>query len=390
MKNYEFKKLKGRYTWQSPDLKLVFSDISFQPHDECGYVNQTENGIMYLYYTVQVYAGYYGYDKKGSRRHKWQLITSKRTYDFPALQALQSILKAYLDDEIPEESCQTEYYDCREYDIYSMETGSWFYDDYYQVERTIIKEDDRETERGYSLFAGSSMAPPGHGACVGVKVSVAEEGIRILLQCVTEFLEDAIASYNQNLRKSLEKEGYAVDGESRIIRTDNGKAVEMFVKGDIVYDISIYCGDLNSDSFYSEAYRYVKISEIHEDTITITGGYCERDKNEVYNKNEQKDRKQTIFVKNIISIWADVSDEVLALDERGIAEDLRTVLTKGEWEEIQNSDAEEMYQKWFEMIADRYIIYREEHPFQKVKKNDRDNAEEAVRTVIKLIKGDKK
>ncbi|MCM1326790.1 MAG: hypothetical protein NC094_08090 [Bacteroidales bacterium] len=75
------------------------------------------------------------------------------------------------------------------------------------------------------------------------------------------------------------------------------------------------------------------------------------------------------------------------MDEQGIAENLKTVLTLEELAEIKNSDVEEIYQKWYEVIVDRYIIFSEKHPFRKVKKDEHKNAMEAVRTVIKMLKG---
>lgn len=390
MEKYIFKKSKGKYIWQGPELKLVFSSMTFQAFDDCGYVNSTED-ILYLYYTVEIYVHERGYDKNGKVTRHWKLVTSKSTYDFPAITILQQILQHYVNDDIPEEDCGViHYYDDGEIledrigYVYSMDTDRWFCEDYYQVERLIIKEQDKEIRREYSLYAGTSIDFQGGSPSIGVKATISENGIQCLLTCVTEFLNDGIDAHNQAIREFLSHETYSVDTAGRIVKTENGKVTEIFVKNDVVDSVHIYCGDLNSDSFYSETYHHAKISDITENGITITGGYCQRDYDD-YNEEDVENRKLFISCKNIFYIFSDITEKVLALDEQGIANEFRTVLTGDELAEIKNSDVEGMYQKWYEVIVDRYIIFRDEHPFRKIKKNAQKNAMEAVRTVIKIL-----
>lgn len=390
MEKYIFKKSKGKYIWQSPELKLVFSDMTFQAHDDYGYVSSTED-FLYLYYTVEIYVLHRDYDKNGKTTRHWKLVTAKSTYDFPSITILQWILQQYVNNKIPEEDCGViHYYDDGEIRedrigyVYSMDTDSWFCEDYYQVERLIIKEHDKEIGREYSLYAGSSIDFHGGSPSIGVKATISESGIQCLLTCVTEFLNDGIDDHNKAIREFLSDETYSVDTAGRIVKTENGKVTEMFLKNDIVSSIYVYCGDLNSDSFYSDTYHHVKISDITKNGITITGGYCERLSKD-YNEEDVENRKLFVSCKNIFHIFSDITEQVLALDEQGIADEFRTVLTQEELAEMKNSDVEEMYQKWYEVIVDRYIIFRDEHPFRKIKKDDRKNAMEAVRTVIKIL-----
>lgn len=176
----------------------------------------------------QIYVLHHDYDKNGKTTRHWKLVTSKRTYDFPSIAILQQILQQYMNDEISEEDCSVvHYYDdgeIREDRIgyaYSMDTDRWFYEDYYQVERLIIKEYDKEIGREYSLYAGSSIDFQGGSPSLGVKATISESGIQCLLTCVTEFLNDGIDDHNKAIREFLSDETYSVDTAGRIVKTEN-------------------------------------------------------------------------------------------------------------------------------------------------------------------------
>ncbi|MCM1186435.1 MAG: hypothetical protein NC251_12675 [Lachnoclostridium sp.] len=96
--------------------------------------------------------------------------------------------------------------------------------------------------------------------------------------------------------------------------------------------------------------------------------------------------ENSFLTENILHLFG-YHEQVPALDEQGITEDLKTVLTPEELAEIKSSDVEEMYQKWYAVIVDRYIMFSEKHPFRKIKKDAHKNVMEVVRTIIKMLKG---
>ncbi len=391
MKKYYYKKENGTYTWISPEMKLVFSKMSFQAHDEYGYVKNI-NEIMYLYYTVEVFAKKHFYDDNGRRHYRWNPIASKNASDFPTITELQYILEQYLEDKIPLEDCRLIHYyhrgemlKNRVGYVHSMDTDGFFYDDAYNLKRIIVKENDREIQRYYSLYVGCSIDPQGGGASIGMRMDISEAGLRCLYQCIIEFLEEGIKRSNEAVRRHLSKEEYSVDDNNRLIRMEDEKITELFMEGEKIDGIIFYKGDLNSDSFYSESYNDVTLSKFTKDEITFTGGYSDH-KNEEYNKLEPKDRIITAPLKNIVYMCTNIEEPTLSMNEEDIANDLKKVLTKEELEEIKNSSISEMNQKWYGMIVDRYIIFRDEHHFKQLKKDERENKTEAVNTILKLLK----
>lgn len=390
MKKYFFRKENGTYTWIGPELKLVFSNLSFQANDEYGFL-ESVNGILYLYYTIEIYAKQYSYDDEGEEIYSWRFISKKNTYDFPTITELQYILKQYLENKVSIDECRLiHYYHCGEIMkdrigyIHSMDTGSSFYDDCYQIERIIDKEHNREISRNYYLYAGCSIDPQGGGASVGIKTRISEGGLRCLYQCITEFLNEGIQKHNNINRETLSKAEYSIDKNNRLLKIENGKITQLFLEGEEIDSVCIYVGDLNSENFHSESYNNVILSKFNKNEVTIKNGYCKHG-NENYN-NLKENRMISFPTKNIIYVFTKIEEPILSLNEENIAEDFRKVLTEEELNQIKISTLEEMYQKWYEVIVNRYIIFRDEHHFKSIKEDKIENKKEAINTILKLLK----
>lgn len=388
MSKYSYKKVNGKYIWTSPEMKLIFKDISFQAHDEYGYVKSIDD-ILYLYYIVEIYVKKEKYEN-GKCIHYWDLVTKRQTHDFPNLLGLHEILHCYLENNIPEEECRLiHFYNCNKIIKnriaykHSMDTDGFFSDDYYQVERMIIKENNKEIKRYYSLYVGGASDIQGGNTTIGVKTPVLESGLRSLYACITDFLNDAIKKNNEETRKKLLKKPYYVDSQNRLIKTENGKIKEMLIENTKLDMLEVYCGDLTSEDFYSQTYNHVTISKINKDEITIMGGYCNH-RNQEY--NELPIRQISLPISNLIFTFHACCDEILKMNEEEIAEDFKNLLTDKELNEIKSKTLKESYSNWYDVIVDRYIVYRDEHPFKQVKEEHRKNVEVAIRTILKILK----
>lgn len=390
MKKYFYTNKNHKFTFYTPQIKIVFSKMSYQAYDEYSYIKD-ENSFMHLYYNVEIFAKKYVYNKDGEEGFRWRSIASKYAFDFPSIIGLKYMLQEYLEDKVPLEDCRlVHYYHCGEIVkdrvayVHSYGTDECLYDDAYRLERTIVHSNNHEIKREYSLYVGCALDCQGGGASVGVKMDIPESGLRCLYCCITEFIEDGIRKGNEAVREELKTRDYSVDEYDRLIRKEDGKITEIFKKGEKIWSICFYKGDLDSDNFSSEDYNDVILADFAKDSISFYDGYNEQG-NEDYNKIEKEDRRLTIPVKNIIHIFVEHKDAIFNMNEEDIANDLRTVFTKEELEEIQNSDIDDMDEKWSEMIIDRYIIFRE-HPFQKLLEDEHENHREAVKTILKLLK----
>lgn len=381
------KKDDENYVWTNSDVKLVFKDISFQAQDEYAYVKSVDD-IMYLYYTVEIYV-LKEKEENDEVIHYWDLLIRKNTYDFPNIINLQRILHYYLEDKIPEEECNivhfyygNEIIEDRVGYQHFMNTDGFLSDDYYQVERMIIKEDLQEVERCYSIYAGASKDIQGGTTTIGVKTQVSEEELSSLYDCITCFLNSAIKRNNKEVKEELIKKAYFVDEYNRLVKTEEGKIVEIFVEGTKLDMLGVRCGDLYSEDFFSKTYHNVTIKKIDKNEITITGGYCNH-RNEDYNKSN---KTVSLPITNIIFAFSACSDEILKMNEEDIAEDFKNILTQEELHEIKTETLKNSYARWHDVIVDRYIMFREEHPFEKVKEQHQKNVETAIKTVLKLLK----
>lgn len=390
MKKYFYTNKNHKFIFYTPQIKIVFSKMSYQAYDEYSYIKD-ENAFMHLYYNVEIFAKKYVYYEDGEETFRWRSIASKSTFDFPSIIGLKYMLQEYLEDKVPLEDCRlVHYYHCGEIVkdrvayVHSYGTDECLYDDAYRLERTIVHNNNYEIKREYSLYVGCALDFQGGGASVGVKMDLPELGLRCLYHCITEFIEDGIRKGNEAVREELKTRYYSVDEYDRLIRKEDGKITEIFKKNEKVWSICFYKGDLDSDNFSSEDYNDVILYDFTKDSISFYGGYNEHG-NEDYNKIEKEDRRLTIPVKNIIHIFVEHEDAIFNMNEEDIANDLRTVFTKEELEEIKNSNIDAMDEKWSEMIIDRYIIFRE-HPFQKLLEDEHENHREAVKTILKLLK----
>lgn len=399
MQHFYFKKItcnyKTKYIWQSQDMKLVFSDASFQAFDDCAYVKDVNN-ILYLYYDVDIYSHSYIYNKNGKECKNWNKVASVKTYDFPTILQLQSMLNKMLNEEIALEDCRKiNYYAHNEFDSigyeYICRTEGFFCDDHYQITRILRKKEGISDNISYMFYAGASIDSQGSISSIGMTTYSTEEGMKKLLECVNTFIKDTIDKHNENVRE-YNKENintYMKFGENRMLCTKKGDEA-IFTINEKLNSITTIENDLDSNDFYSEKYKNVQIKSIDEDGIVICNGYlCKGDENFI--KDIEKNVK--ISYKKIISVYNEIDDTVLHYNEMQIIEDfINNILTDFELEEFEKNDLKYLYDKWGNIIIDRYWMFRTEHNFETfIKEKDmEENVHNAIEFILNGIKEYKK
>ena len=391
--DFKFYKDGDSFIWENHDLKLVFSNSSFQAHDDFGYTKSIKD-IMYLYYNVAIYKDKISYDFDDEECHSWEKLTEQSVYDFPTIEQLQFILNKMLNEEIKEEDCRkiTYYMPSKEGYIpsgsvgyeFTMESEGFVTEDYYKITRVLKKDKEGKIEDiDYSLFVGTNFGS-NPTASVGVNYTkLTEKDLKALYKCVNRFIENAIEEHNKHL---FETHKEAIESFSlrsgMLFEINNDKILNIYEVGQIC-DIYMADNDITNKDMHSIEYHNVKIEEIKNDSIIVSGGYKQKEY-----EIENYEGKEEIPFSRMLDVFSYISENVntehrLKFSEEEIISDFYSILDDEAKKEFANKDIDFLFRKWVDAICDRSWMCREEHNFKEYVKDEGNH--ENVLFIIKNI-----
>ena len=368
-----------KYSFESENMKIVFSEPNIQPWDEYGYC-KNERGILYYYYGVESFI---------KKNNKWVKFFELGTYDFPQILVFEEMLKIILGglkntedyQKIKVDETGNSYWLIKTYDIDS------FSDDYYAVKHEVYMVDGVKERETYSVIVGKPFTI----RCDEVQslefkqLSITD--LETIYKCVKGFIDYTIKKNNEQVIKHNRSEiqsWFISDGKLYKMTEDGSGIDSIYIVGDKIDGAKVLCGDLDSCEFYSKEYSYFMIDSIEDDGFIISSGIEERRRGD--NCRISKPKKINISV--LISMFEDMSDERLGYGEEEIILDFISILSEGEKEEFKKESVDFLYNKWKEAILNRTWMCRDEHNLPKRVKDtgNHENVYVSIRVIVEEIK----
>ena len=142
--NIKFHCEEDKYSFESENMKVIFSNPSIQAWDEYGYC-KNQKGILYYYYGVDAFI---------KQNKKWKKVFEIGTYDFPQILVFEEMLKIFIGgithvkdyQRIDKEN--NNYWLIKTYDL-----GA-FSDDYYAVKHEIYMENGIKDFENFEVIVG--------------------------------------------------------------------------------------------------------------------------------------------------------------------------------------------------------------------------------------------
>ena len=369
--------------WKQNDVKIVFSNPEIQPWESVVYVKDAMD-ILYYYYTITAYR------RKGN---KWKKEFVSHTLDFAALLNIERIAVELLKDDFDDGSWQMAIRgesSPQELKCYkkSFDTDNIVNEDYYRMER-IVRFDRGEKAEEFNVTIGAGNDPKFYNLytdampCVIFNTLTRGEFLGFI-STVKEFISKSIQLFNE-----IQKENLSLERGARKIV--NGKMYEyndrykdrgcntldsIHILGD---EIALTIRGKNNGEDVFIDFRNcrlagVETSKIGNGYVTITGGY-KQFKSTTENIGEKLIK---IPVELIVCSFASIPDERIQFNEEQYIEDFFSIMSAEEKEEFATTPLKNIINKWFEAVATRSWLYREEHGFEHKKKT--------TKRIIKKIK----
>ena len=366
-----------KYIWENEEVKIEFSNGSFQGFDEYAYVKSTKD-IMYLYYTMAIYKRI---------NNGWKMIGITNTHDFPHILDFIAIAKFMLnemDNTIPLDDYQKIKNNRGKYTLYSysMETDDFSHDDFYRITKNIRKHSGEPDTLYYDMYIGTQLDVDSGTTTSGINLSfVKEEELKSLLQTAEDFMNHIIKKTNKNIRNRNIEEMNSYETYKGKLYKNNKSSIEEVYTGD-EKDISItcLCGDINTNDYSSIYYEHTNITGIENGNIKIVGGYSTNRSG----KTTKIDKPITINPSTVLFISKDIPEEQLKYNEEEIADDFWSILDEEEKEDFANLSKEELFTKWGNAIINRTWMCRGEHLY-KVKRKENVYGVESVADNVKKV-----
>lgn len=389
--SFKIKKKKNKYIWKCNEVKIVFSESSYQAHDDYAYSKGIEDAL-YLYYTVTVYARNLCWVSR-KKRKKWVKIAEKYAYDFPSILELQYILDQMVNHKMSlDEYRKVKFYHCGEelegmigYE-YNYSSGSLCDDDYI-ISQTIVKEDGEADREWYEIYIGCTMDSQCGNNSIGVKCKVSTEDAKALLELVNEFLNDTVDAHNREIeeRNTNSINSYYQEDNVLFQKEKDEPIGAMYLVGDKLNDITVLKGKIEDKDYYSVEYHDCIIKEIKTDSMIVSSKYVKRERD---CKCENLTEDVEIAYNTLLFIWDLVEDERLGYKEQEIADDFMKIWTSSIKSDFKTETEDELYKKYRDLLVDRYWMCREEHNFENriEDRGHHENTYEAVKVVINILK----
>ena len=154
---------------------------------------------------------------------------------------------------------------------------------------------------------------------------------------------------------------------------------------DILNDVTVIEGDINSKNYRSACYNNCKIVDIKDDSIVVEGGFKEYAR---AGDCEHLEEHVEIAINTIAYIFQDMPKERLVFDEDEIMNDFISILSDFEIEEFKTADVELLFEKWKSAMIDRTWMCRDEHnlPNRVKNKGNHENVHASTRFIIEELK----
>ena len=321
---YKFKRKDNKFVWEGDSMILEYSNPSIQAFTNYSNINSI-NDIMYYYYTVKLYKKY-----ENKKINEIELVSEKRTGDFPCIDQLESILNDVLNIELNNNTSQKIKYkngNC-EY-VYITNTDGFGCDDFYRIEKRKYNDNIF-----YNLYIGCAIDDMIDMDSVGINIfNLKEEDIIELQKCVKEFIKYSIEEYNKELKRD---KYYRIIHNSIYEYDIHGKLTNIIKKEDFA-DV-IYLKD-NRELEYIN----VLIEDIGDNFVVINGS--------------------TMDIYNIPDIFRVVQEDRLKYNEIEIAKDLINVLDDFMLNDFKELDKEMLFDEYCELIINRTWMCRDEHKY---------------------------
>ena len=373
----KYERNEDRFSFESENLKVIFSEPRIQAHDEYG-ACRDEKDILYYYYGVEVWS------KKDS--NKWKLLFELGTYDFPEILNFKSMLEVLLEGNINIRNYQRA--DCGEghvWYIYHLDSSP-LCEDFYTITHTILKEDGKLHHENYAVTVGKAL----DYSCSEVQSvsfgNLSKQDLETIYKCVKEFVDYSVEEAHNII---VERDKNGLDA----FKIESGKLYEMnknktqvlavYVPGDEIEEVKILNGDINSKNFKSRSICRFKIDDFTEDSIIISSGY-----EDIRGDYRRITEREEIKLNVLLDLFDDVSEEKLKYNEEEIANDFIQVLSEKEQEEFETQSETFLFEKWKEAILNRTWMCREEHNLPKRVKDlgKHENVYASIKEIINMIK----
>lgn len=338
MNGFKFKKVKGKFRWESDFMVIEFSDPSIQGFSD--YINlKREEEIMYYYYTVKIFKKIIEWDDNDNEVTKWKLVSKRSTSDFPTILELKWILDYQLKDNTIINGQKIEYNSGAIKYSKVMATEGFACDDFYEITKSVNSEgkDDR-----YIVYCGTTFDTQGDLNSSGIRTPyVCKKDIEELFKCVTGFIQYSLDEHN----KQVDKYNISFD-------IKDGKIYEYVVDDNIVNKNKIESIFAIGDTVGIKT--VIDNKEYDYDNITIS---------EIKNKDIELSNGDIINGQYIVYMNNNPTDEMLRYKENNIAKEFANILSEQEIEEFKNCNIDELLEKYKMAIIDRTWMCREEHEF---------------------------
>ena len=377
LKNY---KNGNKFGFTNGNIKIEFSDPTIQAHDEYGYVKGPRD-IMHYYYNVSGYA-------KTEYSKKWKEIFSIHTYDFPCILSLKAMLEAFIEKPINRDEYQKlKCSDFGTYYSYNMETG-FLSDDSYSLTHTIFVNDCDEEKSTYSLSVGKGCASYTNVNLINLTLNhLTRKELCKVYECVKGFIAYTCKVANERIKDYVTKElmSWKISDGKLYQMNEDCSVKSIFTISDILNDVIVIEGNVNSTNYHSVSYNNCKIVDIKDKSIVIEGGFKEYTRSCNY---ESLESPVEIAINTIAYIFQEMPNEKLAFSEDEIMKDFISILSDDEIEEFKIADVDFLFTKWKSAIIDRTWMCRNEHNLPKRAEDDGNHANvyASVRVIIENIK----
>lgn len=360
---FKYKREKDLFSWEDEFFKLEYSD----PHIETfnGEVEiSSEKAFMYYYYTLKVF--------KKSRNGRWKKITEVETFDFPGITSLRENILTLLDLDITIDGQKCYYKDGSIMYSYKADNLGFACEDYYELTKEMNSRIKKEI---YSIFVGTCISVEADINFEGVKISnIYEPDLKELIDCINAFLDYSIKSYNDSMKEYVNLEinsKKVVAHKLYTYKIEDNKITDMI---DYIYCI----GDFLDVDYLESENKEVKKNNIEGKVVQIT-----KDSIEI---ESLRGEKKTLDTDSLLFISSNVGEEKLKYKEEDIFKEFKSLMTSFDKNFFKNNSEEEIFRVYSDAIAGRSWMYRDEHEFPKTKKDERENVEEVIKSVITKLK----
>lgn len=363
MGRFEFTRTKKTFIWANNDIKLVFSEPSFQAFDDYALVSDIRGAIMYFYYTVSIYKRIFVdcveyEDGTDEDIYKWKLVTERHTHDFPTILQLDYWLDLLLNKNEDIIACGQKHV----YRDGSVEysrtfcTEGFACDDFYEITKYV---DIGTNKSHYVLYMGTTFDSQGDLNSVGIRTPyLNEDDVKELYACVCAFLEYTRVSHN-NLVKQRNKMysscffiknntlySYEKDYRRGVVLKD--RISHVYKKGDTIDSITYLSYD-DDKNYHSDNLRKAVIEDISDDSILLS--------------NALLSNGMRICIKDIVHFSNDVSKEALKYGVNEIADEFISAMDDDLKKEFREFSLDTLLDKYNMAIINRTWMCREEHGF---------------------------